>query len=64
MRTWSSFIGKGPNSYDLGYSAGEQSSGYALMLINAGSGDDEIRSYVKQRVMWSDNRGGAQAKGS
>jgi hypothetical protein len=31
---WSSFIGKGPNSYDLGYSAGEQNSGYAHMLIN------------------------------
>jgi len=37
---WSSFIGKGPSSYDLGYSAGEQNSGYAHMLINTSSGDD------------------------
>ncbi|MEN7546343.1 efflux RND transporter permease subunit [Rapidithrix thailandica] len=37
---WSSFIGIGPNSYDLGYSPGEQNSGYAHLLINTSSGDD------------------------
>lgn len=37
---WSSFIGKGPNSYDLGYSPAEQNSGYAHLLINTTSGED------------------------
>ncbi|SMO39109.1 Multidrug efflux pump subunit AcrB [Saccharicrinis carchari] len=37
---WSSFIGKGPKSYDLGYFPGEANSGYAHMLINTTSGDD------------------------
>lgn len=37
---WSSYIGVGPNSYDLGYSPGEQNSGYAHMLINTSSGQD------------------------
>ena len=31
---WSSYIGKGPKSYDLGYNPGEQNSGYAHFLIN------------------------------
>ncbi|MBT4363944.1 MAG: efflux RND transporter permease subunit, partial [Desulfobacteraceae bacterium] len=34
IKNWSSFIGIGPNAYDKGYSPGEQSSGYAHMLIN------------------------------
>lgn len=37
---WSSFIGKGPNSYDLGYSQDEANSSYAHMLVNTSSGDD------------------------
>ena len=37
---WSSFIGKGPNSYDLGYSQDEPNSSYAHMLVNTSSGDD------------------------
>lgn len=31
---WSSYIGKGPKSYDLGYNPGEKNSGYAHILIN------------------------------
>lgn len=31
---WSSFIGKGPSSYDLGYSADEANSNYAHILVN------------------------------
>lgn len=31
---WSSYIGKGPESYDQGYSPGEANSSYAHMLIN------------------------------
>ncbi len=37
---WSSFIGSGPNKYDLGYTRGEPNSGYAHLLINTSSGDD------------------------
>lgn len=37
---WSSFIGKGPNSYDLGYSQDEPNASYAHMLLNTSSGDD------------------------
>ena len=31
---WSTFIGEGPESYDLGYQPGEANSGYAHMLLN------------------------------
>ncbi|MCD8410626.1 efflux RND transporter permease subunit [Tenacibaculum finnmarkense] len=34
VQDWTSFIGKGPSSYDLGYSADEPNSNYAHMLIN------------------------------
>ena len=34
---WSSFIGMGPESYDLGYSQDEANSGYAHMLVNTSS---------------------------
>ena len=37
---WSSFIGIGPNAYDRGYSPGEQSSGYAHILINTSKFED------------------------
>jgi multidrug efflux pump subunit AcrB len=37
---WSSFIGKGPKSYDLGYNPGEANSGYAHILLNTSSGED------------------------
>lgn len=37
---WSSYIGVGPNSYDLGYAAGEQNSGYAHMLLNTSDDSD------------------------
>ena len=37
---WSAYIGKGPNSYDLGYTQGEANSGYAHLLLNTSSGDD------------------------
>jgi multidrug efflux pump subunit AcrB len=37
---WSSFIGKGPNAYDIGYSQGEANSGYAHLLINTSSGEE------------------------
>ncbi len=34
---WSSYIGKGPESYDLGYSSGEPNSNYAHVLVNTSS---------------------------
>lgn len=34
---WSSFIGRGPESYDLGYSQDEPNSSYAHMLVNTTS---------------------------
>lgn len=37
---WSSFIGEGPQSYDLGYSPDEPNAGYAHLLINTSSGED------------------------
>ena len=37
---WSSYIGEGPESYDLGYTADEPNSSYAHILVNTSSGDD------------------------
>lgn len=37
IKNWSSFIGIGPNAYDKGYSPGEQSAGYAHLVINTTS---------------------------
>ncbi|NNF33089.1 MAG: efflux RND transporter permease subunit [Saprospiraceae bacterium] len=37
INDWSSFIGEGPSSYDLGYQPGEANSGYAHMLLNTTS---------------------------
>ncbi len=34
VESWTSFISKGPNSYDLGYQPGQPNSGYAHLLIN------------------------------
>ncbi|MEM6697717.1 MAG: efflux RND transporter permease subunit [Bacteroidota bacterium] len=34
---WSSYIGKGPEAYDLGYFAGEANSSYAHLLLNTTS---------------------------
>lgn len=40
VEDWSAYIGQGPQSYDLGYSADEANSSYAHMLINTSHGDD------------------------
>ncbi len=37
---WSAFIGKGPESYDLGYNPDEANANYAHLLVNTSSGDD------------------------
>lgn len=38
--SWASYIGQGPEAYDLGYMADEPNAGYAHILINTTSGDD------------------------
>ncbi|MBI1317002.1 AcrB/AcrD/AcrF family protein [bacterium] len=46
--SWSSYIGKGPEAYDLGYFAGEPNSSYAHMLINTTS--DEANDVVIAQI--------------
>lgn len=38
--TWTSFVGEGPESYDLGYQRSQPQSNYAHLLVNTRSGDD------------------------
>ena len=40
---WATFVSEGPPSYDQGYQSGEANSGYAHMLLNTSSGDDNQR---------------------
>lgn len=40
---YTTFIGEGPESYDLGYQPGEANSGYAHMLINTSSFEENQR---------------------
>ena len=40
IKDWTSFVGEGPESYDLGYQPGEANSGYGHMLLNTSSGND------------------------
>ena len=37
---WAAFIGEGPPSYDLGYQPGEGNPGFAHLLLNTTSGED------------------------
>lgn len=54
VKDWSSYIGKGPEAYDLGYFPGEPMSSYAHMLINTSSG--EINEEVIRRLRAFSNR--------
>lgn len=45
---WSSFIGEGPSSYDQGYQPGQANSGYAHLLVNTSSFEDN--NYVTQKL--------------
>lgn len=53
---WSSYIGKGPEAYDLGYFAGEANSSYAHMLLNTTSDEtndvviDRLREFVNRNI--------------
>ncbi len=71
---WSSYIGKGPESYDLGYFPGEPNSSYAHMLINTTSdvANDliigKLREFTDQNIFDADIKidrlvgaGGAEA---
>jgi multidrug efflux pump subunit AcrB len=53
---WSSYIGKGPEAYDLGYFPGEPNSSYAHMLINTTSDYandiviDKLRDFTDRNI--------------
>lgn len=40
VQDWSSFIGEGPKSYDLGYQPDQKQTNYAHLLVNTSSGND------------------------
>ncbi|MEL6649434.1 MAG: efflux RND transporter permease subunit, partial [Bacteroidota bacterium] len=40
VKSWTSFVGEGPASYDLGYQQSQPQSNYAHILVNTTSGDD------------------------
>ncbi|WP_420573844.1 efflux RND transporter permease subunit [Kordia sp.] len=44
---WSSYIGQGPESYDLGYSQDEANSSYAHILVNTSSFNDNNAMIAK-----------------
>lgn len=44
---WSSYIGEGPESYDLGYTPDEANSSYAHMLVNTSSFSQNIPTVEK-----------------
>nr|WP_321232202.1 efflux RND transporter permease subunit [uncultured Psychroserpens sp.] len=44
---WSSYIGEGPESYDLGYSPDEANSNYAHILVNTSSFNENIDVITK-----------------
>lgn len=54
---WSSYIGKGPEAYDLGYFPGEPNSSYAHMLINTTSDQandvviEKLRKFTQQHIL-------------
>lgn len=71
---WSSYIGKGPEAYDLGYFPGEPKSSYAHMLVNTTSdrANDlvipKLRAFAERNLLDADVKvdrlvgsGGAEA---
>jgi len=48
VQDWSSFIGEGPKSYDLGYQPDQKQTNYAHILVNTSDGDDNL--YVIDRI--------------
>lgn len=40
VKSWTSFVGEGPASYDLGYQKSQPQSNYGHILVNTTSGDD------------------------
>lgn len=56
ITTWSSYVGKGPEAYDLGYFPGEPNASYAHMLINTTSDDandlviDKLRGFTDKYI--------------
>lgn len=59
---WSSFVGEGPSSYDLGYQPGEANSGYLHMLLNTSSFEDNNYVINKLDKFMFDNFPDAQVR--
>jgi multidrug efflux pump subunit AcrB len=57
VASWSSYIGKGPEAYDLGYFPGEPKSSYAHMLLNTTSDQAndkvirEVRDFSRRNLL-------------
>ena len=47
VNSWSSYIGEGPESYDLGYSPDEANSNYAHILVNTSSFNENVEMIKK-----------------
>ncbi len=60
IMNWSSYIGKGPESYDLGYFAAEPNSSYGHMLLNTTSNVandiviDKLRNFTNANIFDAD----------
>lgn len=59
---WSSYIGQGPESYDLGYSQDEANSSYAHILVNTSSFNDNNKIIAKLDAFGFENFPNADIK--
>lgn len=59
---WASYIGEGPESYDLGYAADEPNAGYAHILVNTTSGAANADIINKLDIFCLQNFPGADIK--
>lgn len=55
IESWSSYIGKGPKPFDLGYAQDQPNSSYAYMLINTNSGEANQLVINKLNAFAEDN---------
>ncbi|MEO0553075.1 MAG: efflux RND transporter permease subunit [Bacteroidota bacterium] len=60
IESWSSYVGRGPESYDLGYSQDQPNSSYAYMLLNTNSGQaneiviDKLNGFAEAKLLNAD----------
>ncbi|MEO0581043.1 MAG: efflux RND transporter permease subunit [Bacteroidota bacterium] len=62
VKSWTSFVGEGPASYDLGYQRAQPQSNYAHILVNTTSGDDNQLVIDALRAYAFDNLPDAEVK--